>query len=491
LTNASASECCAHERSHVIDSRFFGHGYSTPASRRIFCDFCGLQRWLDIEVALARSQGELGMVPEQAAEEIGRAARLDHINLEQVCAGIRHTEHSLVSLLAATKSVCAGDAGEYLHYGATTQDIIDTGLVIAMRSVLDEMDHELELLLQVLITLAGDHRDTLMIGRTHARPALPTTFGLKVAGWIDELLRHAERFAAMRKRVLVAELFGGVGTMAGFGGRGMELVERFADRLSLQPPALGWHVARDRVAEYATGLAMLTATLGRIADEVRMLSRPEYGELEEAWHEGKVGSSTMPHKRNPEKLEQVVVLARLARATSVLTVEAMILEHERDSRGTRLEWVAVPEVSHYALTALAILRPVLTGLTVHDNHMAAQARLAAEHLCSEALMLALGRSIGKQSAHGLVYEVSQQSQTDGVSLRSVLAGRPDITVHLGADELESVLDPFTYAGAAGEMVDRVLVGARQWLAHTPRRDPQACRQSDSLTLSSPVQPVSF
>ncbi|MGI8807038.1 MAG: class-II fumarase/aspartase family protein [Acidimicrobiales bacterium] len=454
---------CAHERSHVIDSRFFGHGYSTPASRRIFCDVCGLQRWLDIEVALARSQAELGMIPREAAEEIARAATLDRMDLDEVRAGIRRTEHSLVALLAAFGAACAGDAGEYLHYGATTQDIIDTGLVMEMRSVLDEIGHEMESLILGLAELAADHRDTLMIGRTHARPALPTTFGLKVAGWIDELLRHTGRVEAMRGRVLVVELFGGVGTMAGFDGRGRELVERFALYLSLDPPAVAWHVARDRVAEFATGLAMLTATLGRIADEVRMLSRPEYAELEEAWHHGKVGSSTMPHKRNPEGLEQVVVLARLTRANAMLAVEGMIQEHERDSRGTRLEWVAVAEVSHYSLTALAILRPIVTGLKVQTAHMAEQTHKDSEKLCSEALMLALARSVGKQSAHGLVYELSQASQTNGVSLRSALAARPDVTGRLAAGELEAVLDPARYVGEAADMVDEVVAAARRWL----------------------------
>lgn len=454
---------CAHQRSHIVDSRFFGHRYSTPASRRIFCDVCRIQRLLDVEVALTRSQAQLGMIPEHAAEEIARVARVEHLDLDELQEGIAQTAHALVSLLGMVRAACAGDAGEYLHFGATTQDILDTGLVLDMRAVLDEVGAELASLISELAGLAARHRDTLMTGRTHARPALPMTFGLKVAGWIDELLRHAQRLEAMRERILVVELFGGVGTMAGFDGLGRELVERFARRLSLHPPALGWHVARDRVAEFATGLNMLSATLARASDEVRMLGRPEYGEVEEGWYEGKVGSSTMPHKRNPESLQQVVVLARLTRASANLTVEAMVQEHERDGRGTRVEWTAVPEVSHYTLASLATLRPVLAGLTVREEHMAEQTFRAAEQLCSEALVQALARALGRRSAHEVVYELSQTSQSTGTSLQRALLDRPDITSLLEDGELETIFDPARHVGEAGEMVDRVLADARGWL----------------------------
>lgn len=457
-------DACAHERVEIIDSRFFGHGYSTPASRRIFCDVCRMQRWLDVEVALAQSQAEMGLIPREAADEITRAARLERIDLEEVRQGIRRTEHSLVSLLGAVQAICPGGTGEFLHYGATTQDVLDTAEVLEMRDVLDEVEREVNALLRTLVELARAHRNTLMIGRTHFRPALPTTFGLKVAGWIDELLRQAERLQAMRPRVLVAELFGGVGTMAAFDSAGRELLQRFALRLSLNAPVVAWHVARDRVAEYIAILAMLVATLARIAEEVRVLSRPEFGELEEGWRYGRVGSSTMPHKRNPEALEQVVVLARLARAKVPLGLEDMIQEHERDGRGTRLEWVAVPDVSHHALAALAILRPLLDGLQVHEDHMAEQARRAAQDICSERLMLALGRAVGKQTAHALVYEVSQNAQDEGRSLREVLSGRDDVLIHLRGEQLDDIFDPSGYLGSATGMVDQAISYAERWLA---------------------------
>jgi adenylosuccinate lyase len=454
---------CEHERSSIVDSRFHGDMYATDESRAIFCDECRIQRWLDVEATLARAQADVGLIPAEAAEEIGRAARIEHLDLDEVRDGIRRTGHSLVALLGALHDACSGDAGQFVHYGATTQDIQDTAQALEMKDVLAVIGGELSDVISMLAELAGAHRDTLMVGRTHAQPALPTTFGLKVAGWIDELLRQAERLDDTRRRVLVAELFGGVGTMAAFGERGVELLERFAHRLSLRVPSTAWHVARDRVSEYLTTLASLAASLARIADEIRTLSRPEIGEVEEAWRYGKVGSSTMPHKRNPEECEQVIVLARLARANAALGIEGMVQEHERDARGLRLEWVSVADISHHTLAALSLTRTVLGGLKVHPDRMAEQAWSLADAICTEALMLALGRAVGKQSAHALVYDLSQRAQSDGLSLKEVVIDDPDVASHLTRDEIERVFDPTTYLGSAGRMVDDTVAAAQQWL----------------------------
>lgn len=467
-TSTPAGAHCRHDRAHITDSRFYGDAYSTPASKRIFCDVCRMQRWLAVEAALALSQAEVGLIPDDAARRIAAAARIDQVDLDEVQRGIQRTAHSLVPLLTALEQACHGQAGQFVHYGATTQDIQDTGQALEMRDVLDEIDAELRDIIADLAKLATSHRSTLMIGRTHARPALPTTFGFKVAGWIDELLRNAERLSAMRPRVLVAQLHGGVGTMAGFDGRGPELVDRFARRLGLEVPRTSWHVARDRVAEFLATLAMLAATLGRIADEVRTLGRPEFAELTESWEYGKVGSSTMPHKRNPEAAEQVVMLARLVRANSILGFDGMLQEHERDSRGLRLEWVAVADASHHTLAALAILGPLLAGLEVNSARMAEQAQEAAEQICSESLMLALGRSLGKQRAHAFVYELSQQAQDEGWSLRQAIEQRDDVTANLDPGEMGRIFDPANYVGSASELVDQVVADAGHWLIKEAR-----------------------
>ena len=470
------AEGCAHERGHITDSRFYGHAFATEASREIFCDVCRYQRWLEIEAALALSQAELGIVPAEHAERIARAAQVERLDLEKIREQIRWTGHSLVALLREFQAVCEDGAGEFIHYGATTQDIQDTGQALEMSEVLHETERGLTEIIAILTPLARAHADTMMVGRSHARAALPMTFGLKVASWLDELLRHGERLDECRSRVVVAQLFGGVGTMAGFSGKGFELLERFAGRLGLGVPAICWHTARDRVTEYVSSLAALAGTLGRILDEVRTLSRPEFGELEEAWQPGRVGSSTMPHKRNPEECQQVVALARLAAAQVPLALQAMSGEHERDSRSLRLEWPMVADVSHYALAALGISRKVLGGLIVHDDVMALNAEDAAGAVCTESLMLALGRHVGKQSAHTQVYDLCQDATSRHIPLREHLRNAASVRAYLSSEELAEILEPSAYVGHAPELARRTAERADVWLAArelaTARRSSQ-------------------
>lgn len=464
-------EPCAHQRAHITDSRFHGGGYATAESRRIFCDQCRLRRWLRVEVALASCQERLGMVAPGTAARISYASEPGRIDLDALAPEFRRTGHSLVPLLRGLRTACDDASGEMAHLGATTQDIQDTAQSMEMREVLTGVDAAVRAMVETLTGLAEAHAESLMPGRTHGQPALPTTFGLKVAGWLDELLRHAERLAQLRPRVLTAQLAGGVGTMAGFGGRGRELLALFAHDLDLGVPAVGWHAARDRVAEFGAALAMLTGTLARIADEIRVLSRAEIGEVAEGWQYGRVGSSTMPHKRNPERSAQVVLLARLVRAHASLGIEAMVQEHERDSRGLRMEWVAVADVSHYTLAALDILNEVLSGLQVDSERMAANAWAEAESLCTEAVMLALTPSLGRQSAHVLVYELSQRAQSEGTRLRDCLLTDPVVTARLSAAEVDTLLDPSCYLGEARELTGLALDRARAWLAAT--RPPSA------------------
>jgi adenylosuccinate lyase/glutamate dehydrogenase/leucine dehydrogenase len=450
---------CAHTRAHVVDSSFFGRRYSSAASREAFCDVCRVQRWLDVEAALATAQGELGIIPMAAAEQIVACARSELLDLDLVREQTRTTGHSLVGLLRVFQAVCPGTTGEFVHYGATTQDIQDTAQSLEMRDVLDSLDGVLDSIVAELTALARAHASSPALGRTHAQPALPFTFGLKVAGWLDELLRHRERIDAMRPRVLSAQLFGGVGTLAGFGPDGPALVVRFAERLGLSAPSVCWHVARDRVAEFVTTLSMVAASMARIADEVRVLSRPEFGEMVLGWTYGTVGSSTMPSKRNPELCEQVSVMATLAAAQVGPALAAMRPDHERDSRALRLEWACVADVSHYCLAAGEMVDEVLATIQVDEVRLAANLAEVSEQVITERLMLVLGQCLGKQTAHERVYELSQQARSTGDSLRRLVEADPGLRHVVPTLDLEMIFDPTTYTGHAEALTNRVLLQA--------------------------------
>jgi adenylosuccinate lyase len=462
-TGAESLGMCAHNRGHITDSRFFGDRYATPASRKIFCDDCRKQRWLDIEAALAQAQAELGMIPEKAARQIAATARVEVLDLDAVRAEINASGHSLVGLLRVLQSSCPEDSGQYIHFGATTQDIQDTGQVLEMRDVLDEVERYLRRLVARTADIAEEHAGTVALGRTHAQPALPMSFGLKVANWLDELLRHSERLETVRPRVIAAQLFGGAGTMAGFGGRGRELIEGFARRLGLATPDIGWHVARDRVVEFVSTMAMITGTLARIADEIRTLSRPEFGEVAEPWRHGKVGSSTMPHKRNPERCEQVVAMAKLSSIQVSAALAGMVGDHERDSRALRVEWACVPDVSHYTLCACEIISEILDGLIVFPDRLRRNVQVAADQIASERLMLALGESVGKQNAHEHVYELCQQAYEQRRPMRELLGERPDLVAHLDPALLDEIFEPARYLGESRAITERGVAKARRWL----------------------------
>jgi len=453
-----------HTRAHITDSRFHGHMYATDTSRQIFCDVCRLQRWLDIEVALAQSQADVGAIPQAAADAIAASAHVERLDLDWIAAEIRRTRHSLVAVIRALQRSCSGKTGEFIHYGATTQDIQDTGQALEMRDVLAEVDRQLDGMLPLLVRLAREHATTVMTGRTHGQPALPITFGLKVASWIDELMRAQVRIEEMRPRVLVAELFGGVGSMAAFGDTANDVLRRFAERLGLGVPLLAWHTARDRVAEYISTTAMLAASSGRIADEIRTLSRPELHEITLAWHDGKVGSTTMPHKRNPEDCQQVVALARLAGSQVPVALQAMVVEHERDSRELRTEWATVVDVSHFTLTALTILSDILNRVSVDSAAMARNAQAVAEDLGTEQIMLRLGKRVGKQSAYDRIYALAQSAKSGGPPLRAALLDDATTSECLTTEEIDAALDPGRYVGAAPLLVSNVVQAAERHLA---------------------------
>lgn len=481
---------CFSPRSHIVDSRFFSGGYTTAEARHVFCDFRRLQRWLDVEVALALSQAELGTIPESAARELAEKARLDLFDLEAVKADIAKTGHSLIPLLNAWQNIVSPEAGKYIHFGATTQDIQDTAQSLEIKDILVIVQRDTNDIIQKLAGLAEKYRDLVMIARTHGQQALPITLGAKIAVWLDEMTRNGDRLQSCRERVLVSQLFGGVGTMAAFGDKGLELLNSFSSRLGLDVPQCSWQAARDRLAEMLSTMAILAGTLGKIANEICQLARDEIGELEEPFHMGKIGSTTMPHKRNPELCEQVVVLAKLVRNNASLGFDALINEHERDYRAVRLEWAAITDASLYICGALSLMQSILENLIVHEERIRQNVNRAASLIATEALMFRLAEKMGKQAAHQLLYEISMQARSASRQnvdrpLIELLAAHPDINSLFTHDELRKAIDPGHHIGLAGELIDRVLKSAADWLAsHTnlttelspcPLQDTDICK----------------
>jgi 3-carboxy-cis,cis-muconate cycloisomerase len=441
---------------HVIDSAFFRDLFGTAAMRAVFDDRMLLQKWLDYEAALARAEAAIGLVPADAAAEITRQARAEHMDLDAIKQGVDTSVHPLVPVIWQLAERCAGDAGRYVHWGATTQDVMDTAQVLQIKDAWPLLTGTLAEVIDAAANLARTYRDTPMAGRTHGQQALPITFGYKVAVWIAELRRHQTRLDECQPRVLVGEFGGAAGTLAGVAEHGFEIQAGLCAELGLNIPDITWHTARDSLAEFATTLAMLTATLGKIAHEVIDLQKTEFGEVEEPFNTGKVGSSTMPHKRNPMLAEAVLTLARLTRQHAATAVDAMWHEHERDWSSFQMEWAYLPELCVMTHGALALTRRILAGLIVYPENMARNLQRTGGLLLAERVMLALGQHIGRQQAHDIVYEAAMLSFEQQQPFAAVLQADTRVSAHLSADTINALLDPEQYTGLAAAYVDRVL-----------------------------------
>jgi adenylosuccinate lyase len=440
---------------HLIDSRVLGSLFASPEVRNVFTDRATVQAWLDAEVALAEAQADLGIVPADAARAIRAAAVSDGWDFDAIAVEVERTAHPLVPVIRVLAEN-SGEAGAWVHYGATTQDIIDTGLVLQCRRALDLTEHSLRGLIDTLYGLTEQYRDLPMVGRTHAQHALPITLGFKFAVLLAEAERHLERVQAVRPRVLVGQLGGAVGSMASFGPHGPELIRRMMDRLDLGTPDIAWHTARDNLAELICVLAMLSATCGKIANEIRVLQRTEVAELEEPFLLGKVGSSTMPHKRNPMFAEFVISNAILNRHAPADMLAAMLQEHERDMTMWGVEWSVVPETFILAAGLVERTTQLLDGLIVHPEAIKRNLHQLGDLMLSEAAMMHLATTLGKSEAHEVVYTAAMKAWESGRTLRDTLLDDESISARIGRAELETLLVPESYLGSCQALVDQVL-----------------------------------
>lgn len=441
--------------SHVIDSLLFQDMYGVEEMRRVFSDEHMVQCWLDYEAALARAEAAAGLVPAAAAAEITHKARVENIDFAPLKRGIDLATHELVPLIWQLSALCRGDAGGWVHWGATTQDVTDTGLILQMKAAHGIILGDLKALAAALADLARRHRDTLMPGRTHGQHATPITFGYKVAIWLSEMQRHIARMEAMASRVFVGQFAGASGTLASVGELGLEIQQRLMAELELGIPDICWHPARDRLAEYVSVLAMVAATMGKIAHEIILLQKSEVAEVEEPYQRGKVGSSTMPHKRNPMLCEGVVAEARMVRNLVPTLLTAMEAEHERDWASMHIEWAVIPEASILAGGAVAHTLRAVEGLIVYPERMRRNVDLLLGLPLSESVMLRLGEFLGRQTAHEVVHEAAMLAFEQQRPLSSLLLEDTRVTAHFSAAELDAMLDPAAYTGLAGVFVDRV------------------------------------
>ena len=417
-----------------------------PGIQALFTQEARWQSWLDVEAALARAQAGIGMIPEAAATEIGRKARLELFDLERVTEGLRVTGHGLVPLVWELDRICEGDAGGYAHWGATTQNITQTGTLLQARKAHAILLTEIADLLEALAGLAERTKDDSIAGRTHGQHAVPSTFGAKVAVWIDELCRHVERLRQLESRTFVAMLGGGAGTAASFEGHGPALQQRMGELLGLGSMPLPGRTIYDHMAEYVLALALLGTSCGKAAREVRKLMAEEFGEVEEHVPPGTVGSSTMPQKRNPKLCQDIIADETHLRALVPLALEAMLGDHEADGSRSMMIDRALREALALSGDILVRLLDVMSGLRVFPERMRENLDLSGGLIMSESLMLELGREIGRQRAHDAVYEAAQQAATSGEAFATLLARDEEIAERLGAERLAELLDPTRYTG---------------------------------------------
>ncbi|MFQ5575370.1 MAG: adenylosuccinate lyase family protein [Anaerolineae bacterium] len=460
---------------HMIDSEIYGSAWGSDDMGAIFDEAPRTQGWLNVIAALAEAQAEVGLIPADAAPEIRRVCNLNLLSMDALARGYQETGHSTLGLIRELKKLCRGEAGEWLYYGATVQDITDTWTSMALLKAWQIVFRDLRDIEEILLGLAQTHRDTPMPGRTHAQPGLPITFGFKVAIWAREVRRHIERLKEMRPRMGQGQLAGGVGSLSSFGDKGLQLQARFCAKLGLRPPAITWITARDTQAEFINLLALAGATFDKIGHEIYTLQRPELGEVREGFVRGVVGSITMPHKRNPEISEHLGSLARLIRHNAACLAENLVHDHERDGRSWKIEWALIGPTCVMAGSLLRLGKLMCANLDVDEAGMLRSLERTRGHILSEGVMLALAQKTGKQTAHQLVYETAMTAFEADRPLKEAILQNEQITAHLSPAEIEALFDYRRQVGMCPQFVDRIIELA------------QTARQADAPFLNAESQ----
>jgi 3-carboxy-cis,cis-muconate cycloisomerase len=460
--NARAASCSApieketSMAASVIDSSIFQGIFTTDAMRQVWSDENRTAKYVEIERALAIVQGRLGLIPKEAADEIVSHCRIEEIDMVRLRQQTERIGYPILGVVTQLNQLCRDKLGEFVHWGATTQDITDTGTVLQIREALQLVDGELAAIATALAKLARDHRLTPMIGRSNLQQAIPVTFGYKMAGLLSAILRHRERLAQLKERVLVGEFAGAAGTLASLEHGAMETQAGLCAELGLKQPIIAWHTIRDNIAETGALLGLIGGTLGKLSMDVKLMMQTEVGEVFEPYHHGRGSSSTMPQKRNPIASCYIHAAISVVRQHAAALMDAMVADHERSTGPWEIEWIVLPEAFCLIAGALKQSRAVLEGLEVDAEAMRRNIDMTGGLVMSEAVMMGLGPFIGREFAHDLVYDLCRESLASKKPLIDLLAAHPEIKRHVDRPALERMLDPANYLGQSGVMVDRVL-----------------------------------
>jgi len=442
--------------STILDSAVFRDIFTTPAMRQVWSDENRVQKYLDFEAALARAQGKLKIIPQEAMDEIVRHCDAKLIDVAKLKEATERIGYPVLPVVQQLVKLCKDGLGEWCHWGATTQDITDSATVMQIREALALVEDDINAIADALAALAKKYRDTPMAGRSNLQQAVPITFGYKMATMLGAFERHKQRLKELKARVLVGEFGGAAGTLSSLGQDGLKVQDELMKELKLGQPDISWHTVRDRIAEVGCFLGLVTGTCGKIAFDVKLLMQTEVEEVYEPFHAGRGSSSTMPQKRNPISSVYITAQTAMVKQLAAALLEAMVEDHERSTGPWEIEWIALPEIFMLSAGALAQTRFLVEGLQVNEKKMRENLDITKGLIMSEAVMMGLGAAMGRNYAHDVVYDVCREVVKTGRPLIDLLAENKEIAKHADRRTLEKLVDPSNYLGVAGEMVDRVL-----------------------------------
>jgi 3-carboxy-cis,cis-muconate cycloisomerase len=442
----------------VLDSFLFRDAFGTAAMRQVFSDFSSVSRYAEVEIALAKAEARCGVIPAEAAEAIAERTNIAALDFDLLRRETDIVGYPILPLVQQMVKQCA-EAGRYVHWGATTQDIMDTALVLQMRAGLTIIEQDISALRGILADLSRRYRDTPIAGRTHLQQALPVTFGYKTAIWLAMFDRHAERLQQLKPRVLVGQFAGAAGTLASLGDKGFDVQKALCRELGLGIPVSTWHVARDGLAEAVNFLALLTGSLGKIALDIMIMASTEFAEVYEPFVKGRGASSTMPQKRNPISAELMLAASKAVRQHAGLMLDATVQDFERATGPWHAEWMAIPESFVLTAGALHQAKFALQGLIVDEKQMAKNLGISRGLIVAEAVMMGLAPEIGRQQAHDVVYDACRLANDNNMTLADALSADPEVSARIDRATIERLTSPNNYLGLAPEMVDRVLAAS--------------------------------